>query len=404
MPLFLIAGAVGASALLSAGRTWTTMVAGLTIASGWWLVSRGSELSLAPAFQPWAVALLLVPAAALPWCVARWKSRQTAVLSPAASVAACAVLVLPGGLHLEFGLPDLDALLIQPRHRVQLVLDSPAVTAVHLAAADPARITGFDAILMPGSQAFYQLEGIGGADALEVPVYRELLDASGVRRSSWITSVAAADADRLSPLLDMLNVGFFLAPSDSNLPGFNDLPVRRADRLRVWQRTTTWPRAFFVDRLTTYSDPAHLVRKAGLWRIPFAAVQSDAQSNVDLPPSDMIIVPADRYRLTGNTTSFRVRSPKAGVVVLSETFVPNDFRATLNGRRVRYFRVNHAFKAVRIPSAGDWYVTFEYRPYHWNLSLGLAVVGLLFLVAVGLMSVRGALRSTTPSNLGDRVA
>jgi hypothetical protein len=99
-----------------------------------------------------------------------------------------------------------------------------------------------------------------------------------------------------------------------------------------------------------------------------------------------------------------VRAPKAGVAVLSETFLPNDFRATLNGRRVRYFRVNHAFKAVRIPSAGEWYVTFEYRPHDWNLSLGLAAVGLLFLMAVGVIGVQGALRSSTLSNLRDRVA
>jgi hypothetical protein len=90
--------------------------------------------------------------------------------------------------------------------------------------------------------------------------------------------------------------------------------------------------------------------------------------------------------LTGNTTSFVVRSAGPGVAVLTETFLPDDFRVTLNGRRVPYFRVNHAFKAVAIPSAGDWAVKFEYRPRHWDLSLAIAGAGLLVLAGLGVLS------------------
>jgi hypothetical protein len=90
--------------------------------------------------------------------------------------------------------------------------------------------------------------------------------------------------------------------------------------------------------------------------------------------------------LTGNATSFVVRSAGPGVAVLTETFLPDDFRVTLNGRRVPYFRVNHAFKAVAIPSAGDWVVKFEYRPRHWDLSLAMAGSGVLLLAGLGVLS------------------
>ena len=66
--------------------------------------------------------------------------------------------------------------------------------------------------------------------------------------------------------------------------------------------------------------------------------------------------------------------------VLTESWMADDFIATLNGRRIPYFRVNHAFKGVVIPSAGDWTVEFTYRPAWWTFSLVLAMVGVALLI------------------------
>jgi hypothetical protein len=57
----------------------------------------------------------------------------------------------------------------------------------------------------------------------------------------------------------------------------------------------------------------------------------------------------------------------------------DDFVATLNGQRTPYFRVNHAFKGVAIPSAGDWTIEFTYRPKWWTFSLFAAALGVLIL-------------------------
>ena len=75
--------------------------------------------------------------------------------------------------------------------------------------------------LFSGSQALYELEGIGDANPLELPAYRELIDASQMWRDwGWFTMVSQADVPRLSPLLDMLNVGYMLSRPD-------DVPMRR---------------------------------------------------------------------------------------------------------------------------------------------------------------------------------
>ena len=54
-------------------------------------------------------------------------------------------------------------------------------------------------------------------------------------------------------------------------------------------------------------------------------------------------LPAD-----SNTTAFDIDAPRAGLAVLGESWLDGDFRATIDGRPVPYFRVNHAFRGVWI--------------------------------------------------------
>jgi uncharacterized membrane protein YfhO len=123
---------------------------------------------------------------------------------------------------------------------------------------------------------------------------------------------------------------------------------------------------------------------------PFAAVaSSDLVDNPSLAPvaagspGDRKVVAASGYRLTNNTTSFRIQAPKAGVVVLTETYLRDDFHLELNGKPAPYFRVNHAFKGIVIDKPGEYAITFKYWPRHFSRSLCfclLGMMGLLFYV------------------------
>jgi hypothetical protein len=68
--------------------------------------------------------------------------------------------------------------------------------------------------------------------------------------------VAAPDVARLAPFLDLLNVGFVLAPFGSEPTGLAEMPLQPSDRVKVFRRPTAWPRAFFVDGFTTYREPS----------------------------------------------------------------------------------------------------------------------------------------------------
>jgi hypothetical protein len=330
-----------------------------------------------------------VPAVALPWVLRQpLPGRPLHALTAMATVA---VVLLPVGLHLNSRFAVLEPLLIQPRPRTTVDAAPPAALAARAASTEPRRIVGLDWWMFSGSQGLYGLEGIGGPDALETAHYEELVNAAGITRYwPWLTTVPAKDLDRLAPALDLLNVGFLVAGAEGVPHGFDDVPVSPPDRARLGRRAGAWPRAFFVDGVSAYGDVQEFLRQAGAADRPMAAVQSSdreaANATQVLPPPTGLTIPARDYRLTVITSRFTVMAPSAGVAVLGETFLPGEFRVTLNGAPTPYFRVNHAFKGVIIPSAGEWTVEFEHRPRRWRLSLVLGGTGLLI---VAVLAVSG---------------
>lgn len=387
----LIVCATGATILWSASTSRTVVVTVTMLAVAWWLLTAMSRIGPLDRFEPWAIALLLPLTVVWPVCLLL--ARRGSHAAAAGAVVAALVLVLPGGLHLHSGALVIDRILLQPRPRPLLTQTSPAIDAIHAAMAGPTRTTGVGPALFAGTHVLYGFEDLRGADPLEVAAYRELLDASTMLRPwYWLTAFGMPDLPRLNPVLDMLNVGFLIANANAISPGTAVLPMKGPDLVRAIQRSTPWPRAFFVDGANTYKSASDLVQQVSARRAPFAAIlEGDTRATdaiVDLPRTAGRVVPADDYVLTANTTTFRVRTDREGIAVLGETFLPDDFVATLNGRQVPYFRVNHVFKAVRIPGPGEWAVRFEYRPKHWHLALALAASGALLLAAFAAVAGR----------------
>jgi hypothetical protein len=265
---------------------------------------------------------------------------------------------------------------------------SPALQAMAKDTADPARAFGFGSCLFPGWNGAYFIEGVNGPDALMNPYLRELQDAFKLERIwDWRLFLLPANLPPVRAFFDLLNVRYFLDyHGDQGLVRSLLTPVLMAD-LELYRNDTAWPRAFFTDRLAAYRKPAEfadLVRAAG--GRPLAAVQStDPAEPAGLATDNLdgrLVVPAEHYQLTNNTTGFTVNAPGPGFIVLTENWMKGDFRVTLNGADADYFRVNHAFKGVQVDRAGTYRVVFRYYPHHFTLSLGLALAALAILGAV----------------------
>jgi len=292
-------------------------------------------------------------------------------------------------LHWRYGMyikSPFDEYVMNPQVRVNLAANSPAIQLIRANQQAPSRAVGLGDNLFAGFNAALGIEGINGADALINPYFRQLTEAWGIEKQwDWRFIIRNDNLTLVKALCDLLNVRYYLGPSSqqsvAGLESVSDLD------LTIHESKSVWPRAFFTDRLSSYNTVSELVGmiKAGDGR-PFAAVaRTDFSQDVSLSqiaegrPTNDQVVAADNYRLTNNVTSFKVTAPKAGVIVLTEAYLPGDFEVDVNGKSAPYFRVNHAFKGVAVDKPGIYAITFSYRPRHFVLSLWISLFGTIAL-------------------------
>jgi hypothetical protein len=340
-------------------------------------------------FNGYVAALVLALAAALGGIAHGARTGQRGVLLATIAMALVMLLWRHGQyLHTPF-----DPYVFNPKVRANFLAKSPAVEDVRARLTEPSRPAGLGYNLFSGFNQMLGWEGIYGVDALRNGYYDELALAGGAKKVRWWDSGAWSENDITGqlPIQDLFNVRYYLATHSETpreLPGLRRLAGYDLD---VYESPSAWPRAFFTDRLSSYSSLPDFAQQVQRNRQPFAAVAVADWKVLDsrLSPnqSGRTVRPAFNYELTTNRTEFTVDAPGPGVIVLTESYYPKDFVVTVDGEPTNYFRVNHAFKAVSVDIGGRHHVVFTYRPHRLTLALdlGLAGLGLLVLAAGGLV-------------------
>ncbi len=312
-----------------------------------------------------------------------WLALRRGWWTPAAWVmVACCWCMLHWRMGLQAPMPA-EQYVICPPARADFHAPSPSIIwlQTRLAGETPARVAGLQLNLVSGVSGFYGLEGISGSDPLTNGNYQALSQAAGLsRKNEWSWQFGPDDWRRNHAFYDLLNVRYLLTREEVPAVIVGLERVHQGD-LDIYESRTAWPRAFFTDQIVPYevlSEFVDLVRQ-GDGR-PFVAVPRSDLSHwgafavQKITPTRDVTAASD-YHLGFNSTEFVVRNDRPGVAVLMETDRAGDFIATCDGERVPHFRVDHAFKAVRLDTPGPHRIRFTYRPRHWWLSLGLAAGG-----------------------------
>jgi hypothetical protein len=320
--------------------------------------------------------------------IARRCLRRRRVTRLSIVIASVALIVLLGrhGQHLRV-IPT--TLIAAPGVRADLQIPSESVKFFQQhTRTEPARVAGLARNLFAGFATVYGLEVINGANALENRHYRQFAEAAGlVTPGEWIYELPHERLPEWRSIADFLNVRYLAAPGNITFPSEGYREIAAFD-LRIFESNHSWPRAFFSSQIGHYSQPDDLVKmiheRAGTG--PFAAIQNGQPTPGDMPRTSKdqatpVGIPAHDYRLETNRTSFIIDAPSAGIAVLHETWLPDDFQATLNGVPTEYFRVNHAFKGVVIPKAGTYRIEFSYWPHGFTGALIAGAIGLLLIGA-----------------------
>jgi len=329
--------------------------------------------------------VILGAAMLMPWLIFRLLNARPSYTVFSVGVL---VLVLLLGRGAMYPHTRIEPLVLNPQQRLSLTMQPEIIDRLkHQTAIEPARVIGLGAVLFSGYNATYGLEHVNGVDALQDRRYRELNTALKMPYTSWGWRMNF-DRDgvaRNEKALDFLGDGFvFSSEKIDDLPGVRY--VGEDGRVYLYSRDGAWPRAFYTNRIDVYDDIPALAEKVlkGDGR-PFVGVaRRDLAAHpalrrlVEQPAagSDMIVKASD-YRLTNNSTSFKIEVPAAGAVYLGEAGAPRDFIVEVNGKRVLHVMANHAFKAVIVEEPGIYQISFRYWPAHLTWYLMAAFLGLV---------------------------
>jgi hypothetical protein len=338
----------------------------------------------------WGYSLVLVLAAALLPAVARLAILRRRTPFPALFTLALLLFLLHWrhGMHLQTAF---DAYVMNPQQRVNLLAaSSEALKLIKGRSSEPSRAAGLGLAFSPGYGGAVGIEQIDSSDPLLNPYYRILIDTFGTKLpfASSLTGVLGEDLTSSVPLLDMLNLRYYLGSTNKADLAPSVKRIATVD-LNVYESGSAWPRAFFTDRLIPYGsdvDFISLLRRGD--GKPFAAIPQpewEAQPRLhslrgeSSSNPERQVVAATNYVLTNNSTSFNVTAPGPGTVVLTEPYIKDEFQLTVNGKRASYFRVNSAFRGVFVPAAGEYRFSFSYWPSHLTVSLWISALGVALL-------------------------
>lgn len=370
----------------------------------------GQVLAIHPLIWDYLIVLLLATA------LVAWVARRALVRGEFSAASLLLLTLGLGALLWRHGLHastlGFETFTARPTPRADFHAQSPAMEFARAAhAKEPGRGFGIRENFFAGWTGVYGLETVHGPDALVNPWVRELVTASGILRMwDWRLAVNETNLAAAQPFFDALNVRYYFSRNDDPAVLAQHVRPRKRADLDVYESPSAWPRAFFTDRVGVYDQASEVIAqfKEAHGRALALAHRDDlaAAPELALLPRDLAtraVVPAASYQFTENTTSFVVRAPGPGVIVLSEALWKDDFRAEVNGRRAPVRRINHAFKGVVVEAAGEYRVTFRYWPHRFFRSLTLCGVG-AGLLALSLVLVFWRKRPASPEAGHDAAA
>ncbi len=253
----------------------------------------------------------------------------------------------------------------------------------------------------------YYHKSVGGYHPAKLRRYQELIEEHLQGEMGRINSAVAqsgghleaCQGDSLFPVLNMLNTKYVIMP----LKDGGKLPVQNP-----WAQGNGW----FVDEIQYVPDADAEIaalhntdlRHVAVVNEAFAEVlgREQAISNSPLKGEDAgqeasplrgglegsVAASVELTSYEANRLSYKVKSQKGGVVVLSEIFYPG-WTCTIDGQPTEIARANYVLRAIKVP-AGEHEVvmTFDPQTVHVTEAIAYASLAILALLLVVLLVVR----------------
>ncbi|MBN2576981.1 MAG: hypothetical protein JXP73_20635 [Deltaproteobacteria bacterium] len=207
-----------------------------------------------------------------------------------------------------------------------------------------------------------------------------------------------------SPLLDALNVKYFITPRPAGLPEDHFRLAYDGDAY-VYENLRAFPRAFLVrDAVVLPEAAARLAKLRGIHREDLARVvilekavrPAPKAAAANMPPADVGKAPrpVTLARYQSDAIELRVDDPLGGFVVVGDNYHPG-WRAWLDAQQVEILRANHIMRAVQVP-AGSHTIRMEFSARAQVAGLLVSNLGWLAVGAVLSVAAIRRKRLATP--------
>ena len=218
------------------------------------------------------------------------------------------------------------------------------------------------------------IENVGGYDAIVLKHYSEFINVTQqlpITRPHILMRI-----QHYSPLLDLLNVKYYILASSVslNITGFE--LVLQNHTYKVYKNTRALPRSFVVhDARVMQERNAVLLEMTSLGFRPRSYAIVD-QPIAGLPADAALQSPVPHVvQHTLHKVAMKVQLTQPGLLILGDVYYPG-WQAFVDGRETTIYRANYVMRAVFVP-AGEHVVEFLYRPRSLQLGAAVSVMALV---------------------------
>ena len=219
------------------------------------------------------------------------------------------------------------------------------------------------------SLAYWRIQNAYGYQGAKMRAYQDMVDVAGIKNPFvW----------------NLMNVKYIISNQPDTLAPL--LQVHSGQQMKVYYNTEVLPRAYFVNRYEVATGKDILDKVAAGAFNPREVAYFMEDPNLGIEPTQPG-ARAEVVRFGIQDLEVNVTATGNNLLVLSETYYPEGWKAYIDGNPAEIYRVNYLFRGVVVPS-GEHTLTmvFESEGFELGKKLSLAVnifiLGALVVVVV----------------------
>ncbi|MCB0278646.1 MAG: YfhO family protein, partial [Calditrichaeota bacterium] len=199
--------------------------------------------------------------------------------------------------------------------------------------------------------SFYH-QSIGGYHPAKLRIYQDLIDYGAVPKNSYVLA---------RNIWDMLNAKYVV--TTFNLPDqqFPNLqPVHQSNQKIIYLNKQAAGRAWFVGNLVqskSLDQTFDLLKSTDFDIHQSAIVESNENMSIQEPQNDTVITKT----LSLHELSFSVKNDAKSLLVISEVYYPEGWKAFIDGQETEIYQTNHVLRSVVVPT-GEHTVELKFNP------------------------------------------